>query len=338
MDFNDITNLNQEQFTARLGAIYEHSPWIASAAWKRMPFNKIDELHRAMANVVLEAPKEIQLNLILEHPELAGKAAIAGNMAQASKDEQKSAGLDQCSPEELAKIQQLNQAYRDRFGFPFIIAVRGRNRHQIIEAMEQRLQNDPSIEFNNALDQINQIALLRLNQLFIAGGTASTIRLPVKPLSKEAFAPYGDVIQVDDAAQHFTINEGSTERYHDLANIDAGPDGKVIVSIFRGQARPLPITISMMERHPLASQAFIPMGAEPYLVVVAKPESNPTINDLEVFYCTSEQGVNYAKGVWHHPLLALNKTSDFLVVDRSGPGDNCDVVDLEQPATLAWPE
>lgn len=338
MNFNDIANLNQEQFTEKLGTIYEHSPWIASAAWRAMPFNKIDELHTAMANVVLEAPKEIQLKLILEHPELAGKAAIAGNMAQASKDEQKSAGLDQCSPAELEKIQQLNKAYKERFGFPFIIAVRGRNRQQIIQAMEQRLKNTPDAEFKEAIEQINQIALLRLNQLFIAGKTGSTIKLPVKPLTKEAFAPYGDLIQVDDTAQHFPINEGSTERYHDLANIDAGTDGKIIVSIFRGLARPLPITITMMERHPLASQAFIPMGPEPYLVVVAKPEAKPTAADLEAFYCTSEQGVNYATGVWHHPLLALNQTSDFLVIDRSGPGNNCDVVDLDHSVNLAWPE
>src|SRR5699024_6104509 len=108
----------------------------------------------------------------------------------------------------------------------------------------------------------------------------------------------------------------STERYHDLAKLDPGADGKIIVSIFRGQARSLPIKISMMERHPLGSQAFIPMGTEPYLVVVARPETKPTIADLEVFYCTSEQGVNYAKGVWHHPLLALNQTSDFLIIDR----------------------
>lgn len=333
MDFNNIANLNQHQFTEKLGAIYEHSPWIASAAWQYMPFSQIEDLHAAMAKVVSDAPQELKLKLILEHPELAGKAAIAGNMAQASKDEQKSAGLDQCSPAELEQIQSLNKQYRQRFGFPFIIAVRGRNREQIIQAMQQRLQNDPAVEFDNAIEQINQIALLRLNQLFIAGDS-NTIKLAIKPLTKQSFKPYGDVIEVDDDAHHFTINEGSTERYHDLANLDPGIDGKIIASIFRGQARSLPIAITMMERHPRASQAFIPLGNEPYLVVVAKPESKPTVNDLEVFYCNSNQGVNYAKNVWHHPLLALNQTSDFLVIDRSGPGDNCDIVQLDQAATL----
>lgn len=337
MDFNDIAKLNQNQFTERLGAIYEHSPWIASKAWQATPFKEIAELHAAMANVVLNSSKDLQLKLILEHPELAGKAAIAGNMAQASKDEQKSAGLDQCSPAELELIQKLNQEYRQRFGFPFIIAVRGLNKQQIIQAMQDRLKNDPAKEFNNALEQINQIALLRLNQLFIVE-EKSAIKLPVRPLSKQAFAPYGDVIEVDDAVEHFTINEGSTERYHDLAELEPGTEGKIIASIFRGQARTLPIKINMMERHPLASQAFVPMGSEPYLIVVARPETTPTAADLEAFYCTSEQGVNYAKGVWHHPLLALNQVSDFLVIDRSGPGNNCDIVELDQTVTLAWPE
>lgn len=337
MDFTEIANLNQEQFTNRLGAIYEHSPWIANAAWQSQPFRNLDDLHLAMSKVVLDAPHEAQLKLILEHPELAGKAAIAGNMAQASKDEQKSAGLDQCSPEELALIQQLNKQYRDKFGFPFIIAVRGRNRQEIIQAMQERLNNHPNIEFNNALDQINQIALLRLNQLFIMGSIPNIPKLSVKPLTKESFKPYGEVIQVDDTAHHFTINEGSTERYHDLADLQPGPNGKIIASIFRGQARATPIEISMMERHPLASQAFIPLGPQPYLVVVAKPETKPELKDLEVFYCTHEQGVNYATGVWHHPLLALNETSDFLVIDRSGPGDNCDIVELDQSGLIDWP-
>ncbi|MGB6156539.1 MAG: ureidoglycolate lyase, partial [Castellaniella sp.] len=132
----------------------------------------------------------------------------------------------------------------------------------------------------------------------------------------------------DDAAKHFTINEGNTERYHDLAKIDTGEDGHAIVSIFRGQPRTLPFIVSMMERHPKASQAFIPLSGRPYLVVVSDPHATPTADRLRVFVCTGQQGVNYAKGVWHHPLLALDTVSDFLIIDRAGPGDNCDVVQL----------
>lgn len=154
------------------------------------------------------------------------------------------------------------------------------------------------------------------------------VPLHIEPLTREAFAPFGNVIQADDAAQHFTINDGNTERYHDLAHIDVGRDGHAIVSIFRGQPRTLPFTVSMMERHPKASQAFIPLSGRPYLVVVADPHATPTADTLRVFACTGQQGVNYAKGVWHHPLLALEAVSDFLIIDRAGPGDNCDVVQL----------
>jgi ureidoglycolate lyase len=164
-----------------------------------------------------------------------------------------------------------------------------------------------------------------------------TLALDVQPLTREAFAPFGEVIEASDDARHFTINAGNTERYHDLANIDPGPDGRVIVSLFRGQPRPLPFTVSMMERHPLASQAFIPMSGKPYLVVVAPAGNPPAAEDLKVFLARGDQGVNYATGVWHHPLLALEMVSDFIVVDRSGPGHNCDEIQLDTPGVIPAP-
>lgn len=156
------------------------------------------------------------------------------------------------------------------------------------------------------------------------------LTLDVQPLTREAFAPFGELIEASDAVQHFTINAGNTERYHDLARIEPGADGRVIVSIFRGQPRTLPFTVTMMERHPLASQAFIPMSGKPYLVVVAPAGAPPTAQDLKVFRARGDQGVNYATGVWHHPLLALEAVCDFIVIDRSGPGHNCDEVQLER--------
>lgn len=163
----------------------------------------------------------------------------------------------------------------------------------------------------------------------------SALPLSVQPLTRAAFAPFGEVIEASAAAQHFTINAGNTERYHDLANITPGPDGRVIVSIFRGQPRALPFTVQMMERHPLASQAFIPLSGKPYLVVVAPAGNPPGVEDLKVFLAHGNQGVNYATGVWHHPLLALDAVCDFLVIDRSGPGHNCDEVELETPGLIA---
>lgn len=149
------------------------------------------------------------------------------------------------------------------------------------------------------------------------------------PLTPAAFAPFGEVIEASDEVQHFTINAGNTERYHDLARIEPGPAGRVIASIFRGQPRALPFAVQMMERHPLASQAFIPLSGKPYLVVVAPAGDAPGVDDLRVFRARGDQGVNYATGVWHHPLLALDSVCDFLVIDRSGPGHNCDEVTLD---------
>lgn len=159
--------------------------------------------------------------------------------------------------------------------------------------------------------------------------------LTLEPLTSEAFAPFGDVIEASDQAQQFSINEGNTQRYHDLANIDPGDDGQAIVSIFRGQPRTLPFTITMMERHPKGSQAFIPMSGKPYLVVVAAAGDAPKPSDLHLFLAQGNQGVNYATGVWHHPLLGLESVVDFIVIDRKGPGDNCDVVTLNHTALIA---
>lgn len=159
-------------------------------------------------------------------------------------------------------------------------------------------------------------------------------RLTVEPLTVEAFSPFGDVISAAHAQRQFTINGGNTERYHDLAHIDPGPDGRVIVSIFRGQPRQLPFTVQMVERHPLGSQAFVPLSGGRYLVVVAPAGDAPRVENLRVFLARGDQGVNYARGVWHHPLLALDGVSDFLVIDRAGEGPNCDEVRLDEAGVI----
>jgi len=143
-----------------------------------------------------------------------------------------------------------------------------------------------------------------------------------RPLTAEAFRPFGDVIDIDSASRHFTINDGFAERYHDLANLDLSEeDGKPIVSIFRAQPRALPLEIAMMECHPRSSQAFVPLHAQDFLVVVAAAGSAP--QDVVCFHAVKGQGVNFARGTWHHPLIALQRTSNFLVIDRAGPGENC---------------
>ena len=160
------------------------------------------------------------------------------------------------------------------------------------------------------------------------------IELRPEPLTAAAFAPFGDVIETVGAT-HYPINEGTTERYHDLAGIDvANEGGQALINIFRGQPRKLPMPLRIVERHPLGSQAFIPLGTAPYLIVVAAAGDPPGPGDLRAFLARPDQGVNYRRGVWHHPLIALESVSDFLVIDRGGPGDNCEEHSLDPAAAV----
>ena len=157
--------------------------------------------------------------------------------------------------------------------------------------------------------------------------------LTVKLLTREAFAPFGDVIDLD-GAQRFLINGGTTERYHDLAKVDVyDQGGRPLINVFRGQPRVLPFEVKMLERHPLGSQAFIPLDKRPYAVVVAQ-EGRLEPDGLRAFVTRGWQGVNYAKGVWHHPLIALKAITDFVVVDRGGEGQNLQEQALPQPVWL----
>jgi 2-oxo-4-hydroxy-4-carboxy-5-ureidoimidazoline decarboxylase len=160
-----INDCDATVFVDRLGGIFEHSPWVAERAYLLRPFPSLANLHEAMVHVVRQASSERRLQLLRAHPELAGKEAAAGKLTDASKREQAGAGLNQCSAEELERIAQLNQAYAERFGFPFIIAVGGLDRQQIFAAMEQRLKHTADEEFATALGEVEKIALIRLENL-----------------------------------------------------------------------------------------------------------------------------------------------------------------------------
>jgi ureidoglycolate lyase len=154
-------------------------------------------------------------------------------------------------------------------------------------------------------------------------------------LTRENFAPFGDVIEVNDNAKNFSINDGFTQRYHDLAAVDVTQEnGRTLINIFRSTPLAQPVSINMMERHPLSSQAFIPMGQHPFLVVVA-PKGELDTTRIRVFLASSNQGVNYHKGTWHHYCLALHQVSDFIVIDRGGAGDNCNTVKLDGSLVIA---
>jgi ureidoglycolate lyase len=158
------------------------------------------------------------------------------------------------------------------------------------------------------------------------------IELRPKPLTKAAFAAYGDVVEMD-GANHFTINQGFAERFDDLANIDVSDEGGVVkVSLFTAKLRPQPIIINLMERHPLGSQLFYPLQDRPWLVLVCGEPHDTTT--YQAFRATGQQGVNYAKNTWHFPLLALEEGGRFVIVDRKGPGDNLEEVVLPQQLVL----
>lgn len=154
--------------------------------------------------------------------------------------------------------------------------------------------------------------------------------LPVVPLTKSAFAPFGDVVEADPSTMRL-INGGTTERYHALGHPRVlGEGAQPIISLFRGQPRRLPYPVDMMERHPLGSQSFHPLQDRPWLVIVAEDEGGrPGIP--HVFRASGRQGINYSANVWHHPLMALEEISDFLVVDRSGPGNNLEEYFYPEP-------
>lgn len=161
-----LSTCDRAAFAARLAGIFEHSPWIAERAWSARPFDDVAALHRAMLAVLDAADPEAQLGLIRAHPELAGKEAVAGTLTADSTSEQIGAGLDRCSADELARLRGLNARYRERFGFPFVLAVKGRSRYEIMDALEARLANDPDTEFRTCLSEIGKIARFRLNAMF----------------------------------------------------------------------------------------------------------------------------------------------------------------------------
>ncbi len=157
-------------------------------------------------------------------------------------------------------------------------------------------------------------------------------RLTPETLTAAAFAPFGTVIETA-GAESFPINDGTTTRFHALATAETGSDGEAIVSIFRARRWPQPVAIRMLERHPLGTQAFFPLSLEDWLVAVAAGE-RPGAGDLRLFRARGDQGVQYVRGVWHHPLLVLAEQQDFLVVDRRGPGENLEEIEVEPGAVI----
>lgn len=165
------------------------------------------------------------------------------------------------------------------------------------------------------------------------------LQIMAEPLSAAGFAPFGDVIEAGvavndraDSAPAYTINAGSATRWDDVARIEvAEGGGRLRVSVARAAPRALPALVDFLERHPLGSQAFVPMTGTRFLVVVAPGEGPPRAADVRAFVAGPGQGINYRRGLWHFPLSALERVSDFLVLDRDGPGENLEILSLDRP-------
>jgi 2-oxo-4-hydroxy-4-carboxy-5-ureidoimidazoline decarboxylase len=162
---DQLNNLGRSEFVALLGGLFERSPWVAEQAWEQRPFESVDALHAAMCAVMHRADENRQLALIRAHPDLVGRAALAGTLSRESTHEQASAGLDRLSPEEVAEFTRLNTEYRDGFGFPFVICVRENEKEAILMGFTSRLTNSREREMETALGEIAKIARLRLEDL-----------------------------------------------------------------------------------------------------------------------------------------------------------------------------
>ena len=160
-----LNGLSDKKFVARMSGVFEHSDWVAAAIARARPFSSVSVLHDAMVAAVRSAPEERQDALIRAHPDLAGKAAKAGDLTEASASEQAGAGLDRMTDEQYERFDALNRAYQERFGFPFIVAVRGLSVDDILRAFQVRLMNSEQAERQAALEQIARIARFRLNDL-----------------------------------------------------------------------------------------------------------------------------------------------------------------------------
>lgn len=158
----------------------------------------------------------------------------------------------------------------------------------------------------------------------------------IEPLQSDIFAPFGDVIAREGAQSHF-INDGNCIRYHDLATVEfTGQNARTLINIFAPKSYALPYILKLVERHPLGSQAFVPLSRDPFLVVVCSDADGVPVSP-RAFISNGYQGVNYHANVWHAPLIALADDTDFAVIDRGGDGNNLEEYEFDTPVTIKRP-
>ena len=165
LSIEEVNRMDHGEFVSRFGAVFERSPWVAEGAWERRPFDGLDGLHGSFVRTIRDAPEDWRVALIRAHPDLAGKAALAGELTAESANEQASAGLDRLSPEEYERFHRLNAAYREKFDLPYVVCVRDNTKETIFAGAERRLANTREEEIRAALAEISRISRLRLEDL-----------------------------------------------------------------------------------------------------------------------------------------------------------------------------
>jgi 2-oxo-4-hydroxy-4-carboxy-5-ureidoimidazoline decarboxylase len=280
MALASLNAADEAGFMAALGDVYEHAPWVAQAALKQRPFATLAALHATMMEAVRAAPPEQQLALIKDHPDLAGKAARAGTMTVHSKAEQASAGLDRLAEAEFAQFHRLNDAYREKFGMPFIICVRRHSKDSILQQFERRLQNTMSAETEAALGEIFRIAALRLDQrIEAADGLEVHGRLSTHVLDTQAGRPAAGV-----TIELLELSANGEQRM--IARATTNRDGRTDEPLIGG--RPLPIGRYELRFH----------VADYFAGVGARQDEPPFLDVVPVRFAVAE-----AEGHYHVPLL-----------------------------------
>jgi 2-oxo-4-hydroxy-4-carboxy-5-ureidoimidazoline decarboxylase len=228
----DLNRMDPAAFEAAIGDAFELAPWVAKAAHIRRPFATVADLHAAMMDALRAVPREQQLAFVRNHPDLAGKAARAGDVTDESRSEQASAGLDTLSDEEFARFHRLNDSYKAKFGFPFMICVRRHTRDSILSEFERRVARDEATEFAQALQEVFYITRLRIAAKVTGEGVpAVNGRLSTHVLDTHAGRPAVGLA--------IALYELAGERYHRLATAITNVDGRTDQPLISG--RPLPI-------------------------------------------------------------------------------------------------
>lgn len=215
-----LNTMGEAAFVDRFGGVAEHSPWVAALAWAAWPFASVTALHAAMMAAVAAAPEAEQVALVRAHPDLAGRAALAGELTAESTLEQSSAGLDRLTAEEMARFQAMNRAYAERFGFPFVMAVRNAGKRAILAAYERRIANAAAAELATALAEVGKIVWMRLLD---AVEPAPTGRLTLHVLDTAAGVPARGM-----AVDLFRLEDGREQLKSFVTNADGRLDAPVL--------------------------------------------------------------------------------------------------------------